>query len=300
LQPHFQVPPSISLAPAHRRILTGLHFGYQIVSCLGDGAHSRVYLAIQPRTSQAFALKHVISESEKQERYVDQAQMEWTVSQRIKSPIVRGMVQQIVKPHHSQTGSGRELALVMEMIDAPSLDSVWAYPFPTLLRIFLDTARGLQAICDAGFVHADMKPDNILFTANGRTRVIDLGQAVKIGTIKPRMSGSPGYVAPEQPLCQAITSATDSFSFGATMYKLLSGTYAPQAFRDSYREGYARKDRRVGQPTEVRGTGFSVPDSLARLVIRCLHQAPSSRPVMAQIVLELTRLVDATPGVARA
>ena len=212
---------------------------------------------------------------------VDQAQMEWAVSQRIKSPIVRGMVQQIVKPHHSQTGSGRELALVMEMIDAPSLDSVWAYPFPTLLRIFLDTARGLQAICDAGFVHADMKPDNILFTADGKTRVIDLGQAVKIGTIKPRMSGSPGYVAPEQPLCQTITSATDSFNFGATMYKLLSGTYAPQAFRDSYREGYARKDRRVGQPTEVRGTGFSVPDSLARLVIRCLHQAPSSRPVMS-------------------
>ena len=52
-----------------------------------------------------------------------------------------------------------------------------------------------------GFVHADMKPNNILYTDDRRTKVIDLGQAVKIGTTKERIQGTPGFIAPEPISC---------------------------------------------------------------------------------------------------
>ena len=62
-----------------------------------------------------------------------------------------------------------------------------------------------------GFVHADIKPGNILVTERDEVKIIDLGQACATGTVKKRIQGTPGYMAPEQAHRQTITDKTDGF-----------------------------------------------------------------------------------------
>lgn len=80
-----------------------------------------------------------------------------------------------------------------------------------------------------GYVHADMKPNNIVMTVTGDIRIIDLGQACKIGTIKERIQGTPDYIAPEQVHRREITPKTDIYNLGATMYWVLTQHHIPTA-----------------------------------------------------------------------
>ena len=77
---------------AQAQVLRGNHFGYVIDRVLGDGAWSRVYQVLEPRTSRVLALKHVVSASEREARYLQQAEMEWEVSRRVKSPVIRNIL----------------------------------------------------------------------------------------------------------------------------------------------------------------------------------------------------------------
>ena len=189
----------------------------------------------------------------------------------------------------------------MEMIDAQSLEDQARPSLANLCRIFLDTAMALEDVANAGYVHADMKPNNILFTDDGRTRIIDFGQAVKRGTVKPRMSGTPGYVAPEQPRCEAITDRTDVFNLGATMYRLLTSQFAPQTVHSNYPAAYANPGAMgtaTGSRTLVSASREPIPPALSLLVFQCLELAPSARPPMARVAEQLRAIQ--LPAVYRA
>src|SRR2546430_604156 len=83
--------------------------------------------------------------------------------------------------------------------------------------IIIYTARALDALHALGYVHCDLKPNNILISEDLQVKVIDLGQAAKFATIKTRIQGTPDYIAPEQVNCGPVTVRTDVFNLGATM-----------------------------------------------------------------------------------
>ncbi|MEM9071526.1 MAG: serine/threonine-protein kinase [Myxococcota bacterium] len=91
-----------------------------------------------------------------------------------------------------------------------------------LLRIIDDVAAGLMALHAAGFVHRDVKPDNILVTAS-RATLVDLDIAVASHTV-PDIAGTTPYLAPEQARGHEVSPATDQFALAVTAYEALLGT----------------------------------------------------------------------------
>jgi len=177
------------------------------------------------------------------------------------------------------------------MIDAPSLEDLLLRNEPRFsigqwIGIFRDVASAFVHIHEKGFAHADMKPNNILWDRD-HTKVIDFGQAWKIGTKKPRMSGTAGYVAPEQPLIDVITAQTDVFNFGATMYRLLRGKFAPQAVQKGYPRDFQLAEDVIGESTPLTQWNPEIPERLSDLVLNCLELEPSRRKYMTFVLKQL-------------
>ena len=93
-----------------------------------------------------------------------------------------------------------------------------------MLRIFTETAMGLKAMHAAGFVHADLKPNNILVTPDDDVKLIDLGQSAKLNRAKPRVQGTVDYMAPEQVQREKLDQRTDVFGLGACLHKMFTGS----------------------------------------------------------------------------
>jgi serine/threonine protein kinase len=301
-----------TLPPAQRKVAKEL-FGYRVRKVIGDGAWSRVYEVEDTKKHTAYALKHVIGETEKQERYLDQLRAEWRVGKGLNHPAIRklislegeGLLNKLFRTKSS------ELGLVMELIDAPPLsEHVYRRTRPSMpecLRIFTEVSSGLLHMHAKGFVHADMKPLNILYEPERRiTKLIDLGQSVDIGTQKPRLQGSPGYIAPEQAteskrsrkpdpkrpgaksrLFEPVTEKTDVFNFGATMYVIASkGRFAPQSQHTNDPE-VALEPALLGPRDLVMLGDTEIPRDLSELVSKCLVHDPAGRPTMDRVLRTL-------------
>lgn len=287
----------MSYAPAQRRkwaVGEMLH-GYRIRAVLGDGAFSRVYLVEDPKTHVAYALKHVVSEGEKEDRWVDQVRAEWEIGRKLGHEAMR----KVVDCRHAGwfLKNSRDVALVLELIDAASLAEQPRPTIPECLWIFRDVASALLHMHDKGFVHTDMKPLNILYTHDRRTKVIDLGQAVKIGTSKERIQGTPGYMAPEQVRREPLTEQTDVFNFAATMYSILLGIQpdgtqllAPQAAFPSNDAASRVDPTRIGPAVPLHTLVPGVPEPLAMVLLDCLEANPVKRKRMGWIVKVLQGL----------
>jgi serine/threonine protein kinase len=270
--------------------------GYRVRKWLGDGAFSVVYLVEDPKTRVQYALKHVVSEGDKEDRYLEQLRMEWEVGRRLKHRNIREIVD--LKGDRAvgfMKKQSRDLGLVMEMIDAPSLEDMLQkgeadFSIPEWIAIFRDVASALVHIHEKGYAHADMKPNNVLFDEK-HTKVIDLGQAWKIGASKPRMSGTAGYVAPEQPLIEQISAQTDVFNFGATMYRLLRGKFAPQTVHPKYPRDFQIPPELVGEAAPLSQWNPQIPERLSDLVLNCLELEPAKRKYMTFVLKQLESMV---------
>src|SRR6201999_3313842 len=116
-----------------------------------------------------------------------------------------------------------EIYVLMEMVDGMTLEQQHSEDIVVLCRLMQQVASGLLAMHKAGFVHADIKPNNILVTDDLHVKIIDFGQSCAVGTVKERIQGTPDYIAPEQVNRKPINQQTDVFNLGATLYWNLTG-----------------------------------------------------------------------------
>ncbi|ANN18355.1 serine/threonine protein kinase [Amycolatopsis orientalis] len=137
-----------------------------------------------------------------------------------------------IVPVYDYVRTGREHLMVMERLDGGTVHSRFQSGGVTAEQacaIGLAMLAGLHAAHEAGVLHLDVKPKNLLFTTQGVMKVADFGIAKVISegatlvTHGGEVLGTPAYIAPEQAMGNALSPAADVYSAGTVLYELLSG-----------------------------------------------------------------------------
>lgn len=254
--------------------------GYTVLRALGEGARSTIY-AVKDADGNLFALKRVTRTSSDDQRFIDQALVEHEIANRFCDVRLRKSFKVIRQRSFIRVS---ELLVLMEMVDGTTLERYQPSGMLELCHICLEVARGLKVMHEAGIVHADIKPINILVTEMGRVKIIDFGQSCPTGTVKERIQGTPDYIAPEQVRREAITPATDIFNLGATMYWLLTGRHVPTLFpKGAPGQLSLTSSEKLTPPVELNA---QVPSALSQLVMECVMRQPHDRPGSMREVID--------------
>lgn len=275
-------------------------FGYKVIAGLGTGARSSLYAVQDPKTRELYTLKHVRLENvDKDDRWLVQVEKEYEVGSKLSHPNIRGVKQVFRSREGLKFWRRVEIGLLLEFVDAPTFDTVTLTSNLRAAEVFLRTAQGLAHMHANGFVHADMKPNNIL-ASESVVKVIDLGQACAVGTKKKRVQGTPGFIAPEQGHREAITPATDIYNFGATMHWALVHdvipTVVPPGSVDGSVKAIPTTSLRRADPAHLLNP--TVHPGLGELIQACVEPQPKDRvPTMDAVAQRLGEIVAALSAV---
>jgi len=264
--------------------------GFTIIQRIGSGARSTIYLATDDEDEMKVALKRVIFEKPEDARVFEQVETEFKVAHRVDHPYVRKCYK--LRKIRSMFKT-REMLLSMEYFDGKNLEDCSTLSLGDVLLVFRMVATALNAMHQQGFVHCDIKPNNILLSKTGTIKIIDLGQSCKIGTIKPRIQGTPDYIAPEQVKRKPLGPKTDIFNLGATMYWALTGKHAPTLIPKRNKLGLPVAEPRRS-PIEVKP---QIPESVSKIVMDCIEDDPINRPSnMMAVISRLDLMVHSIFG----
>lgn len=259
------------------------------MSELGKGAASIIYLVQDPKTKQIWAAKHVEKDDPKDQRFLDQAEVEYEIGSQLRHPNIR-RIEKLIKKKR-QFIAVKELVLVMELVDGQSLERMTIRSQEQAVHIFLQVAKALAYMHELGFVHADMKPNNVVVSETDEAKIIDLGQGCRVGTVKPRIQGTPDYIAPEQVHRRPITPKTDIYNLGATMYWVLTRRHIPTALAKGDSLVGSLDDHMIEKPTPVSVLAPAVHTRLADLVMQCVEVDADRRPESMSLVADKLSLV---------
>jgi serine/threonine-protein kinase len=246
--------------------------GYQVMQYLGSGANSTIW--------------SVVKSAPDDQRFFDQAQNEMDTAQQLDHPSIRKCYRILKIRRWMRT---RELIMVMEFCPGESVQQNRPVDVLKVVRIFQKTAEALHFMHRSGFLHTDMKPNNIIVAPDESIKVIDLGHSCRLGTIKERIQGTPDFIAPEQVHRRPLDARTDVFNFGAALYWTLTGQAITTVLPKRSDTIQLKSELEL---TPVTDLNKEVPPALGGLVADCVsfgptHRPPSMEPV--QIKLELIR-----------
>ncbi len=187
--------------------------------------------------------------------------------------------------------AARHTWIAMEYASGGDLSQLRTRGYVEIVRATAPIAAALAHAHQAGIVHRDVKPSNVLLASDGSPRLADFGMALVAAT-KPAANagrGSPYSMSPQQAAGAAASAADDLYGFGAMLYELLSG----------YPPSYGGGKLAVTTGKNVAALPASVPEPLARLVAQLLAESPADRPAdMTTVERELTAVLAAPPVAA--
>jgi serine/threonine-protein kinase len=259
--------------------------GYQVVQFLGSGARSTIWQVRDEKTNQIFAVKRVVRKGRADARFIEQALNEYETASRLDHPVVRKVYQLRQVRRWFRL---RELHIIMEFCEGKSVQDDRPASVAEAVRIFAEVAVAMSYMNSKGFVHADMKPNNVIVAPGGRVKIIDFGQSCPLGTIKDRIQGTPDFIAPEQVHRRPLDARTDVYNFGAALYWTLTGRPIPTIMP---RKGSMTMPTGLAiQPPEQ--SNPDVPPALSRLVTDCVEMQPSRRPAsMAEVASRMNLIL---------
>lgn len=254
--------------------------GYEILQYLGSGARSTIWQIRERQTGRILALKRVVKRQHSDTRFLQQAINEHDVGVNLNHPVIRRIYRM---RRIRQWLSLREVHVFMEFCQGQTVQENRPQSVREIVRIFGDVAGALAYMNAGGFVHGDIKPNNILVAPGGTVKIIDLGQSCRIGTVKDRIQGTPDFIAPEQVQRQPLDGRTDAYNFGAALYWTLTGQPIPTILP---REGSVTLvvDMTYIPPEEL---NRAVPPALSKLVTDCIEVRPDHRPPMDNVAARL-------------
>lgn len=201
---------------------------YEIVRCLGAGGMGDVYLARDVRLARKVALK-VLRPDLADPRWIAAFRQEALAASALNHP-------NIVTIFEIGESEGTRF-IATEYVDGVTLrERLRQKPIAAteLVDIALKIAEGLAAAHEAGVVHRDIKPDNVMLRADGLVKIVDFGIAMRPGSdvvaALPGANGpgavvigTTGYMSPEQQQGLAVDARTDVWSLGIVMYEMATG-----------------------------------------------------------------------------
>jgi serine/threonine-protein kinase len=193
--------------------------------------------------------------------------------------------------------------IAMEFLDGTDLGTLIDESGPmsslSAARTILDAAKGLQAAAQAGLIHRDVKPSNLVRLTDGKVKVTDFGLAKPVDPgSEPALTalgvvvGTPDYIAPEQARGDAIDERVDIYALGGTLYYLLIGVppfRTGKPAEDKYLKVVARHLRQP--PPDARTVDPTVDAELADLARAMMAKKPAERPDYASLISKLEAIV---------
>ncbi len=257
------------LAPDDR---VGTRFGeYEIDSLVGVGGMGRVYRA-RAGDGTPVALKLVKADLARDETFRRRFRREARIAQTVRNPHVVSV---------RDTGEHDGLPyLAAQFIEGMALDQKLELEgrlsLAATVRICAQVADGLQALWEAGMVHRDVKPGNILLDLTGNAYITDFGLAKdSAGTVLTRPGqplGSMDYMSPEQIRGEAVTGATDTYSLGCVVFECVHGR-PPFADREGMAVLWAHLQ---DEPPNLQRP--EIPPDFAQALNAALRKQPAERP----------------------
>jgi serine/threonine-protein kinase len=259
--------------------------GFEIERRLGTGARSTIYLATDTTNNKKVALKRVIYEKPEDSRIFEQVEIEYKIAQKIDHPYIRKCYKLKKKRGMLRI---KELLLSMELFKGHTLEEGPILSLGDVLIAFRAVASGLNTMHQRGYIHCDIKPNNILLSKAGSIKIIDFGQSCKIGTVKKRIQGTPDYIAPEQVKRKPLGPRTDVFNLGATMYWAVTGQNVPTLIPKKDNMGFILPQILM-PPHEITK---KLPIGLSKLIMDCVEEDPLHRPKnMMEVISRLDLMV---------
>ncbi|MCI0330200.1 MAG: protein kinase [candidate division Zixibacteria bacterium] len=245
---------------------------YKIIEKLGEGGMGEVYLAEDMSLGRKVAVKFLASDKatdpESRKRFVHEARAQALVSHTN------------VASFYEVGEEGDKVFIVMEYIEGQKLSELAKAEKPSLpeiLDLAIQIGEGLTAAHEKGVMHRDINPANILVTSKRVAKITDFGLAKWKGastiTRTGLQMGTDHYMSPEEVEGRKADFRTDIFSLGVVLYELIC---ARQPFEGANRESLFYEILYT-QPQPLARFCRGVPESLERLVMKCLAKKPEER-----------------------
>ena len=259
--------------------------GFRLERKLGEGSLGAVYAAHDEKLNRRVAIKvlHRRADAGLRRRVLDEARK------------AAALGDPAIVTIFSVLDEAEPPAIVMELVEGYPLDRFAAeLSFEQKARLLREVARGLSAAHEHGFIHRDLKPDNVMVGPDLRPRILDFGLALSLdeaGGPSGGFEGTPLYASPEQVRGEPLTPASDVFSFGSLMFKVLTGR-APFAGETA---GQTLEAIATTAPPFLREVAVGVPEDLQAICLACLAWNAADRPTAAAVALELGRFLVGEP-----
>jgi serine/threonine-protein kinase len=248
---------------------------YRVERVLGHGGMAVVYLAHDEELSRPVAIKvlaeHLAGDESFRARFLQESRL----AGRLSHP-------NVVQVYDAGETEGRPY-IVMEYVPGDTIAQRGKLSHAKAVPLALQACAGLQHAHNAGLVHRDVKPANLLVREDNVLKIADFGiaRATELTRLTEHgtVLGTAAYLSPEQAAGDEVTATTDIYSLGAVLYELLTGR-APYEF-ESLAALAAQQTGGVIRP--VRDLEPSVPEPLEAAVMHALARDPFFRPQSAAV-----------------
>lgn len=194
---------------------------YEILEQIGSGGMSYVYKAQCHKLKRPVAIKVLKEEFASDQVFVEKFKMEAQAAARLSHPNIVNV--------YDVVDEGELHYIVMELIDGITLkkyiEKKGQLETREAIGISIQVAQGIAAAHEHHIIHRDIKPQNMIISRDGKVKVADFGiaRAVSTQTAGAQAVGSVHYISPEQAMGEMCDERSDIYSFGITMYEMVTG-----------------------------------------------------------------------------
>jgi serine/threonine protein kinase len=249
---------------------------YQIVRHIGEGGMAIVFLAKDVRTGHDVALKFLRPEFKENPEFLSRFQREAMAASKMSHHNIVNLL--------DVGGSTEDPYIVIEYVDGKTLKEIISdrqrLPEDVSSQIAIRILSALQHAHQAGIIHRDIKPQNILVNQKGYIKVSDFGIAHMVGTNTATLAdgdnsvmGSVYYFSPEQARGETATTASDLYSVGVVLYEMLTGSVP---FNGDTPVSIALQHVQA-RPRPIRELVPQVSSSIESVVMKSLEKDPNMR-----------------------